>query len=59
MDTGVDGVDFYVVVAAPIVGTTSVENLMDIVGALKITLSAEEIKSLEEPYKAQPIAGHV
>ncbi|KZT33901.1 Aldo/keto reductase [Sistotremastrum suecicum HHB10207 ss-3] len=46
------------VVAAPIVGTTSIENLKDIVGGVKIKLSAEEIAYLEEPYRAQPISGH-
>ncbi|KAJ8495280.1 hypothetical protein ONZ45_g1792 [Pleurotus djamor] len=44
--------------AAPIVGTTSLENLTDIIGALDVTLSQEEIQFLEEPYKPQPVSGH-
>lgn len=45
-------------VNAPIVGTTSLKNLEDIIGALDVKLTEEEIKYLEEPYKAQPILGH-
>ncbi|KAJ7597754.1 NADP-dependent oxidoreductase domain-containing protein [Mycena floridula] len=45
-------------VSAPIVGTSSVENLYDLLGALKIKLTPEEIKYLEEPYKPQSIIGH-
>ena len=45
-------------VAAPIVGTTSLKNLEDIVGALDVKLTEEEIKSLEEPYMSQAISGH-
>jgi len=36
-------------VSAPIVGSTSLENLEDLLGALKIRLTEEEIKQLEEP----------
>ena len=35
-------------VTAPIVGTTSVEKLADLIGALDVKLSEEEIKYLEE-----------
>ncbi|KAH9890410.1 Aldo/keto reductase [Cubamyces lactineus] len=45
-------------VTAPIIGTTSLSNLEDILGALDVKLTEEEIKSLEEPYKPVPIAGH-
>ncbi|KAH7338670.1 NADP-dependent oxidoreductase domain-containing protein [Rhizoctonia solani] len=45
-------------VAAPIVGTTSLKNLEDIVGAIHVKLTEEEIKSLEEPYVPQAIIGH-
>ncbi|EMD34210.1 hypothetical protein CERSUDRAFT_97470 [Gelatoporia subvermispora B] len=38
-------------VTAPIVGTTSLKHLEDIIGAIDITLTNEEIKYLEEPYK--------
>ncbi|KAG9084730.1 hypothetical protein FRC06_003923 [Ceratobasidium sp. 370] len=43
---------------APIVGTTSLKNLEDIIGALDVKLTEEEIKRLEEPYAPQPIVGH-
>lgn len=43
---------------APIVGTTSLKNMEDIIGAVNVTLTEEEIKSLEEPYVPQPIIGH-
>jgi hypothetical protein len=65
------------VVSAPIVGTTSIKNLEDIIGiclvvvyecvqlidiffaaGANVVLTPEEIKYLEEPYKAQPIIGH-
>ncbi|CAE6465747.1 unnamed protein product [Rhizoctonia solani] len=45
-------------VAAPIVGTTSLKNLDDILGAIHVKLTEEEIKSLEEPYQPQSITGH-
>ncbi|KAF9442995.1 Aldo/keto reductase [Macrolepiota fuliginosa MF-IS2] len=45
-------------VTAPIVGTTSLKNLEDIIEGAKITLAPEEIKYLEEPYKPQTILGH-
>jgi len=45
-------------VSAPIVGTTSLKNLEDIIGAVHIKLSDEDIKYLEELYKPQNIVGH-
>jgi aryl-alcohol dehydrogenase-like predicted oxidoreductase len=45
-------------VTAPIVGTTSLENLNDLLGAVNITLTLEEIKELEEGYVVQAAAGH-
>ena len=45
-------------VTAPIVGTTSLEKLQDLLGALELKLSEEDIKFLEEEYKPLPIAGH-
>ncbi|KAJ6488860.1 NADP-dependent oxidoreductase domain-containing protein [Mycena sanguinolenta] len=45
-------------VSAPIVGTTSLANLADIVGALDVKLSEEDLKYLAEPYKPLPIFGH-
>ncbi|KAF8952820.1 aryl-alcohol dehydrogenase [Flammula alnicola] len=45
-------------VSAPIVGTTSLKNLEDIIAGLHVKLSEEEIKYLEEPYKPTNIIGH-
>jgi len=45
-------------VSAPIVGTTSLENLYDIIASVKVTLTPNEIKYLEEPYKPQGVRGH-
>ncbi|KAI0648552.1 Aldo/keto reductase [Trametes meyenii] len=45
-------------VSAPIVGSTSLSNLEQLLGALDVKLSEEEIKSLEEPYKPMAITGH-
>ncbi|RDX41300.1 Aldo/keto reductase [Lentinus brumalis] len=45
-------------VTAPIVGTTSLANLEDILGSLDVTLTEEEVKYLEEPYHPVRIAGH-
>ena len=46
-------------VSAPIIGTTSLKNLEDLLGALDVTLTDEEIKFLEEEYRPLPISGHV
>ncbi|KAI0365118.1 aldo/keto reductase [Pilatotrama ljubarskyi] len=45
-------------VTAPIVGTTSLDNLKDILAGVHVKLTEEEIKSLEEPYVPLPINGH-
>ncbi|KAJ6474546.1 NADP-dependent oxidoreductase domain-containing protein [Mycena vulgaris] len=45
-------------VSAPIVGTTSLANLADILGAIDVKLTEEEIKHLEEPYQPMAIFGH-
>jgi aryl-alcohol dehydrogenase (NADP+) len=45
-------------VTAPIVGTTRLKHLDEAIKALDLELSAEEIESLEAPYKPQPITGH-
>ncbi|KAF8607839.1 Aldo/keto reductase [Ceratobasidium sp. AG-I] len=45
-------------VTAPIIGTTSLKNLEDIIGAVHVKLTDEEIKRLEEPYLPQAIVGH-
>jgi aryl-alcohol dehydrogenase-like predicted oxidoreductase len=45
-------------VTAPIVGASKPRHLEDAVGALSIKLTAEEIKTLEEPYVPHAVAGH-
>jgi 1-deoxyxylulose-5-phosphate synthase len=46
------------VVTAPIVGATKVGHLEDALAAEKLSLSAEEIARLEEPYVPHPVLGH-
>lgn len=45
-------------VTAPIVGASKPPHLQDAVGALSIKLTAEEIRTLEEPYVPHPVVGH-
>jgi len=45
-------------VTAPIIGTSKVEHLEEMVGAVDVKMSDEEAKYLEEPYLPQPISGH-
>ncbi|KAH9934547.1 Aldo/keto reductase [Epithele typhae] len=45
-------------VTAPIIGTTSLANLEDILGSLEVNLTEEEVKYLEEPYKPIATTGH-
>ena len=45
-------------VTAPIVGATKVEHLEDAIAAEQFSLSADEIKRLEEPYVPHAISGH-
>ncbi|CAE6532779.1 unnamed protein product, partial [Rhizoctonia solani] len=45
-------------VSAPIIGTTNLKNLEDIIAAVHVKLTDEEIKQLEEPYVPQPVFGH-
>ncbi|KAJ3767261.1 NADP-dependent oxidoreductase domain-containing protein [Lentinula raphanica] len=45
-------------VTAPIVGTTSLDNLDELLAAVDIKLSEEEMKYLEEPYQPRSIIGH-
>ena len=45
-------------VTAPIIGATKPGHLADAFGALKITLEAEEVKTLEEPYRPHKVLGH-
>jgi 1-deoxyxylulose-5-phosphate synthase len=45
-------------VTAPIVGATRLEHLEDALAAAELTLSAEDIARLEEPYVPHPVIGH-
>ena len=44
-------------VAAPIIGTTSLKNLVEAVEGVKVKLTSEEIKELEAPYVSRPVVG--
>jgi aryl-alcohol dehydrogenase (NADP+) len=44
-------------VTAPIIGASKMNHLEEAVAALEIHLSAEELASLEEPYKPHPVLG--
>jgi 1-deoxyxylulose-5-phosphate synthase len=45
-------------VSAPIVGATRLEHLEDALAAEQLSLSAQEIRQLEEPYLPHAVAGH-
>ncbi len=45
-------------VTAPIVGATKVEHVEDALAAVELSLSAEEIARLEEPYVPHAVSGH-
>lgn len=45
-------------ITAPIVGSTKLDNLKEVVSALDVKLTDEEIAYLEEPYKTTAIFGH-
>jgi aryl-alcohol dehydrogenase (NADP+) len=44
-------------VDSPIIGATKPEHLDDAIGAVDVSLSAEEIAALEEPYRPRPVRG--
>jgi len=46
-------------ITAPIVGASRIEHLEDAVASLEISLSDEETRFLEEPYRPHPVRGHV
>lgn len=46
-------------VAAPIIGSYKLEHLQDAVDAVPVSLTAEEMAFLEEPYVPHPVQGHV
>jgi len=45
-------------ISAPIVGTTSLDKLDDLVKGCEVELTAEEIKEIDDEYKTQSIIGH-
>lgn len=45
-------------VTAPIIGATSIAHLEDAVGALAVTLTAEDVAYLEAPYVPHSVVGH-
>ena len=46
-------------ITAPIIGTSKAHHLDDAVAALSLTLTAEEVKALEKPYKPKPVLDHL
>ena len=46
-------------VTAPIVGTTSLANIEDLLGALDVVITDEDVKFVEEAYGPLPVAGNV
>ena len=46
------------VVSAPIIGASKMYQLEDAIGALELTLTAEEVGRIEAPYEPHPIIGH-
>jgi aryl-alcohol dehydrogenase-like predicted oxidoreductase len=45
-------------VTAPIVGATKLDHLEDALAATELSLSADELARLEEPYVPHPVLGH-
>jgi aryl-alcohol dehydrogenase-like predicted oxidoreductase len=45
-------------VTAPIVGATKLGHLLDAVASVDLTLTVDELRTLEEPYVPHAIAGH-
>jgi len=46
------------VVTAPIIGATKMSHLDDAIAALDLTLTPDEIKALEAPYRPHEVKGH-
>ncbi|WWD10508.1 hypothetical protein V865_008644 [Kwoniella europaea PYCC6329] len=46
-------------ITAPIVGSTSLDNLKELIGALDVKLTSEEKAYIDEPYAPRSISGHV
>jgi aryl-alcohol dehydrogenase-like predicted oxidoreductase len=45
-------------VTAPIIGATKPQHLKELIAAVDLKLSAEEVAALEKPYRPHPILGH-
>ncbi|KIO16384.1 hypothetical protein M407DRAFT_232521 [Tulasnella calospora MUT 4182] len=45
-------------VTAPIVGSTSIDKLKDLIGGISVQLTEDEVKSIDEPYLPRAVAGH-
>jgi 1-deoxyxylulose-5-phosphate synthase len=45
-------------VTAPIIGVTKAQHLKDLISAVDVQLSPEEVAALEKPYRPHPILGH-
>ncbi len=45
-------------VTAPIIGASKPQHIEDAHGALRVKLTTEQIKALEEAYVPHPVAGH-
>jgi len=43
---------------APVIGSTSLKNLEELINGTEMKLTEEEIRYLEEPYKARSVMGH-
>jgi 1-deoxyxylulose-5-phosphate synthase len=45
-------------VTAPIIGATKPQHIQELIAAVDLKLSAEEVAALEKPYRPHPILGH-
>ena len=45
-------------VTAPIIGTSNVQHLEEMVESINVKIMDEEARYLEEPYVPQPVSGH-
>jgi aryl-alcohol dehydrogenase (NADP+) len=46
-------------VTSPIIGTSNIQHLEEMVESLDVTISEEEAKYLEEPYAPKAVSGHI
>ncbi|WRT65645.1 uncharacterized protein IL334_002590 [Kwoniella shivajii] len=45
-------------ISAPIIGTTSLDKLDDLIQGLKVELTKEEVEEIDKDYKSKPVFGH-